>query len=287
MFYSGLWAAVFLPEEKQMFILKKLSNRPLLAALIVFAVYMSIFIVPGLLSEPAPGDTGISGIEGVLGQWPIQLLFSLFFIIIITALGWWRKIGFVTPNPGGSKFIILPLLYVGLIFFANWTTAANPVEYFLEPGRLLQLLVFMMICLSVGFTEESMYRGILFFGLASKYSTLIAVIVSSVFFGVFHYVNLFTGAALVETNYQVLHAVAAGFMYAALRLRIGAIWVVMIFHALWDFMVFLGQSIGSHDAPAVAASIEPVQLVFIIGPPLLYGIFVYWRWKVWNETTTD
>lgn len=269
-----------------MAILKKLSSRPLLAALIVYAVYISIFIVPGLLSEPAVDDIGIVGIEGVLGQWSFQLFFALFFIIIITALGWWRKIGFVAPNPRGSKFIILPLLYVGLILFANWTTAVNPVEYFLEPGRLLQLLAFLIICLGVGFTEESMYRGILFFGLTSKYSTLIAVIVSSIIFGVFYYVNLFIGASLVDTNYQVLHAVAAGFMYAALRLRIGAIWVVMIFHALWDFMVFLGQSIGSHDTPEVAASVEPVQVMFMLAPPLLYGIFVYWRWKVWNETTT-
>lgn len=70
-----------------MTILKRLSNRPLLAALIVYAVYISIFIIPGLLNESAPTDAGITGIKGVLGQWPFQLRFTLFFIIVITALG--------------------------------------------------------------------------------------------------------------------------------------------------------------------------------------------------------
>lgn len=196
----------------------------------------------------------------------------------------WRKIGFVAPNSGGVKFIILPLLYVGLLLFASWESAANPSEFFSESGRLTQLLAFFMVCLAVGFTEESMYRGILFFGIESKYSTLITVIITSIIFGLFHYVNIFTGAAFIDTSYQVLHAAAAGFMYAALRLRIGAIWVVMIFHGLWDFMVFLSQSIKVLETDALAASVGPMQVIMMVVPALLYGLFVYWRWKVWKRS---
>ena len=156
------------------------------------------------------------------------------------------------------------------------------MAYFSQSGRTLQLLALLVMALGVGFTEESMYRGILFFGLNSKLSTLVSVIIVSVIFGVFHYVNLFTGAGLYDTDYQVWHAIAAGFMYMALRLRVGAIWAVMIFHGIWDFAIFLTQSIGATHVTDSATSIELNRVLIVIAPALIYGVFVYWRWSVWN-----
>ncbi len=64
----------------------------------------------------------------------------------------------------------------------------------------------------------------------------------------------YTGASLHDTTFQVIHATAAGFMYAALRLRIGAIWSVMLFNALWDFCLFdidtLTKSITATSFPS-------------------------------------
>ncbi len=129
-----------------------------------------------------------------------------------------------------------------------------------------------------------MYRGILFFGVNSKHSELVTVLVTSVVFGLFHYVNLFTGAGFEDTTYQVTHAFAAGFMYATLRLRIGSIWAVMFFHGLWDFVIFLTQSIGEQEFVEPATNVDPVTALIVMVPAMLYGIFVYWRWCVWNKS---
>jgi len=264
-------------------ILKKLSDRPLITGLLIYAVYISIFIIPGVFFNHDPSQAGINGIDGALTQMKVQILFTVFFVLIFSALGWWKKVGFVAPNPGGLKFLILPLLYVGLLFAINWSEAANPAAYFQQPGVMTKVLSLFVMILMVGFTEESMYRGILFYGLESKYSPLIAIIGTGIVFGLFHYVNLFIGASLYETDYQVLHAIAAGFMYAALRLRIGAIWVVMFFHGIWDFTVFLMQSFSEKVAVSPATEIEPVRLLITIAPAMLYAAFVYWRWRVWTQ----
>ncbi len=262
--------------------IEKMSKRPFLTALIVYAVYVSVFILPPLFVTSDPDAHGITGIEGALTQWKVQLGFSLFFIIIITSLGWWKKIGWVRPHPGSLKFLIPPLLFVGFIFTMNWVTTDDPVGFFTEPGRLLQVVGLLVVMLGVGFTEESMYRGILFFGVEKKYSAMTAVFVTALIFGLFHYVNLFGGADLPTTNLQVLHAIAAGILYAALRLRIGAIWVVMIYHGLWDFFTFLGQSINPIETPAEPAAITLSTTLMSFMPALVYGLFVLWCWYVWQ-----
>jgi membrane protease YdiL (CAAX protease family) len=95
-------------------------------------------------------------------------------------------------------------------------------------------------------------------------------------FGLFHFVNLFTGAPLEQTMFQVMHAGAMGFLYAALRLRLGAVWPLMLIHGFWDFSLFVLQSAQTEEK---TGAMSLTMGLGIAVPALLYGIFVYWRWS--------
>lgn len=267
--------------------LKKLRENPLLSSLLVLSLYAGIFILPALFVQSGPEQHGISGVDGAISQWPVQLVFSVIFIIIVSLLGWWGKIGFRNINKGGLKYLLPPfLLALSLLIFLNMN--ARPDHWFLGFDNMKQLLSMILVMLALGFTEETMFRGILFHGLETRFTPLITVMGSAVIFGLFHFVNLLVGAGFYDTAYQVLHAAAAGFMYASLRLRLGAIWPVMLFHGFWDFSLLLSQTLNDTTTGADAASsFSLAHALLIMLPAFIYGLYVYWRWSVWNRSQVE
>ena len=87
----------------------------------------------------------------------------------------------------------------------------------------------MMIC--VGFLEEVIFRGFLFRGIAKNNLTR-AVVISSLTFGIGHFVNLINGKELLENSAQVVFAVAVGFVLVFVFLRTESIIPCIVFHAL-------------------------------------------------------
>jgi membrane protease YdiL (CAAX protease family) len=73
-----------------------------------------------------------------------------------------------------------------------------------------------------------------------------AIVVTSVLFGVTHLANVLAGATLLETVSQVAYSVAIGVAFAALVLRKGTIWPLVLAHAAVDAASFL-QKPGSRS----------------------------------------
>lgn len=71
------------------------------------------------------------------------------------------------------------------------------------------LYVFSMFC--VGFIEEIIFRGFLFKALYND-NVKLAIVISSVTFGIGHIVNLLNGKDLIPTLLQVCYAIAIGFL---------------------------------------------------------------------------
>jgi len=259
--------------------LGKLRNNPLYTALLALALYAGLLILPGLFIKIDPDQHGVSGVDGAISQWPNQLVLSILFIIFVSSLGWWKKIGFRSINQGGLKFLLPPfLLALFLLVFSNMNTQST--HWFLGFDSLKQLISMMLVMLALGFTEETMFRGVLFYGLETRFTPLVTIICSAMIFGLFHFVNLLAGADFYDTAYQVFHAVAAGFMYASLRLRLGAIWPVMLFHGFWDFSLFLSQTLnGTSTGTDATSSLSISYALIIMLPAFIYGLFVYWRWS--------
>ena len=123
----------------------------------------------------------------------------------------------------------------------------------------------MLTMMLVGFLEELIFRGFLFTALR-KGSLKVAVIVSSVTFGMGHIVNLLNGAPLGETLLQIVYATAAGFLFTAIFLRGGSLWPCILTHsAVNSLSVIAGpQSAGLQISSAVCLTAVSV----------LYGIWI-------------
>ena len=67
-----------------------------------------------------------------------------------------------------------------------------------------------MLC--VGFIEEIIFRGFLFKALYND-NVKLAIVISSVTFGIGHIVNLLNGKDLIPTLLQVCYAIAIGFLF--------------------------------------------------------------------------
>ena len=265
--------------------LNKLQNKPLFTALLVIGIYALTFIVPALFLGIDAKSKGMESIAFVIGQWERQLATVLIVALIITKLGWWKEVGFVSVHKGGMKFILFPFLYTLILLLFSLDQYSSDKSWLMGFSDPTQLISLALVILGVGVTEELLFRGILFHGLETYFKPLIVVLLSALIFGLFHYVNLLTNAPLYQTDYQVAHAMAVGFMYGMLRLRVGALWPIMLFHAFWDFTIIASSQL----TPAVTSSVTDTfalsTLLTMIIPATLYGLFVYWRWVVWKKST--
>ena len=258
--------------------LKTLKNNPFITSLLIVLLYALWFIVPMFFTEMDPNAKGITGIEGALKEARPELITSFVLMLFLSLFGWWKKIGFISIKKGGIKFILPILLIILIILNVSWVFDESH-KWFWGFDSPLQLLTLLGVMVLLGFVEEGIFRGVLFYGLSTKLAPFFTVFISALIFGLFHFVNLFTGAEFATTVFQAIHAFAMGFLYASLRLKIGAIWPLMIMHGLWDFSLFVLSSTVNHTQDNVSLSAG----LSIAIPSLLYGLFVYWRWSKENS----
>jgi len=261
-------------EGEQM--LEKMKKQPLLTASLIVVLYALWFVIPVFFKDVDPNAHGKEGIEGALSLWSSELITAAVLALLLSLLHWWKKIGFTSINKGGLKFL-LPIFLIALVVLNLAWIFDESGSWFLGLESPVQLFSLIGVMLLLGFVEEGIFRGIFFYGLSTKFTPLFTVILTGVVFGLFHFVNLFQGAAFSATLFQVIHAGAMGFLYASLRLRLGAIWPLMLMHAFWDFSLFVLQS-----AQGIQKEVGEVPIAQGLGiaiPALLYGMFVYWRWS--------
>ena len=259
--------------------LKKLKDNPLLTAILIVILYGLWFVIPMFIKEVDPNAHGIKGIEGSIAMWSSELITATVLAILISLLGWWKQIGFTHIEKGGLKFLI-PIFLIALLFLNLAWLQDQSGKWLLGFESPAQLLSLVAVILLLGFVEEGVFRGALFYGLSTKFTPLFTVILTAAIFGLFHFVNLFQGASFDQTLYQVIHASAMGFLYASLRLRLSAIWPLMLMHGFWDFSLFVLQSAQTQEKTGEMSMMVGLGIAV---PAFFYGLFVYWRW---NKTRT-
>ena len=165
--------------------------------------------------------------------------------LVIAALLWRLKlfaaVGF-GPGMGTTSFwasfvIGLPLLALGVLAF-------------FEPGRPvltpIELAGWAVVVIFVAFTEETLFRGVLWQALAET-SHWRRAIITSVMFGMIHFIPAGLGGfGWAMAGVYGLSAAGFGMIFAAMRERAGTIWSVIIVHAVFD-MAAISAS-GSVDA---------------------------------------
>lgn len=98
----------------------------------------------------------------------------------------------------------------------------------------LETIFYILSMFLVGFLEELIFRGLLF-NTMKKDSLKVAIIVSSITFGIGHIINLFNGSSnIILTILQIIYATSAGFMFVMIYYRSNSIIPCIIFHALFN-----------------------------------------------------
>lgn len=140
---------------------------------------------------------------------------------------------------------------------------------------------------TLGLGEEVVSRGFVF-GVFTKHGTALALVVSSITFGLMH-LNLYLGEYWnpVEAYWHVLGASSFGFMAAAVMLATKSILPPIILHALYDWPVIF--SAPPEDNPSdYISKFDPLWQTIKdsfahIGPDMAFGLFllfVIWVGKI-------
>lgn len=109
---------------------------------------------------------------------------------------------------------------------------------------VLETVLYILSMFCVGFLEEVIFRGLLFETMR-KDNVKVAVIVSSVTFGIGHIINLIngSGAELLPNLLQVAYATTAGFMFVMMYYRSKSLVLCIAAHGLFNAIsVFANDS---------------------------------------------
>ena len=118
--------------------------------------------------------------------------------------------------------------------------------------------------INIGFIEEIIFRGFLF-KMMEKDNLKSAVIVSSLTFGIGHIINLFNGADLVTTLFQVCYAISIGFLFVIIFYKSGSLLPCIITHSLVNSLsIFNVENF-------LSTYIAPIFLIII---PVLYSLYI-------------
>ena len=114
------------------------------------------------------------------------------------------------------------------------------------------LYVISMLC--VGFLEEVIFRGFLFKALC-KDNIKLAIIISSVTFGLGHIVNLLNGRDIPETLMQICYAVAIGFVFTIIFYKGKSLWPCIIAHGVVNSLSAFANTDAAPAWHGIAGSI--------------------------------
>lgn len=185
---------------------------------------VAIFVVPGI-AEGGNYET----VKGALQlEFIPDLGTALLAFWMIRRLGWlddvrherFRAHRWVKIVP-----IVMIASSVALIDYANLADAGAGWIVLLAIGTFL-----------TGVNEELLFRGLALRAFRSRHREWVAAAFSSIFFGLFHLVNVFTAgpAAIV----QAVWAITIGYLLYLCRRVGGGMGLPIAVHAIWDFSSF-------------------------------------------------
>lgn len=230
-------------------------------ALGALAVWLALTLGGGWLASGGTPQSLAASAGGAIGvPW---LLAALFAVAVALASADRRGAGLGAPAPLNSiRLVWLPLLYTLLMLFVAWAGDLPP--------RAVVLIVACNTAL-VAVSEELMFRAVLLQGLLDRYPVWPAVLACSAIFGLTHAANGFATGDLDAALWQAVAAGLQGVAYAAIRLRTGSVWPMVVVHGLWDFALM--TSVLSATAQG-ETSVLPIAALVAVLPLFLYGLYL-------------
>ena len=135
---------------------------------------------------------------------------------------------------------------------------------------MIECLLYIISMLSVGFLEEMIFRGFLFCAM-TKDNIKVAIIVSSITFGIGHIINLLNGSNtdFILNLLQVIYAMAAGFMFVMIFYKSKSLLACIITHGLFNALSVFMNDIN------VSFEMHLLSCVFMVIVSSFYAIYLY------------
>ena len=118
--------------------------------------------------------------------------------------------------------------------------------------------------LNVGIIEEIIFRGFLF-RMMEKDNIKLAVVVSSLTFGIGHIVNLFNGAELLPTLLQICYASAVGFLFVIIFIKSKSIIPCIVAHSANNALSIF------YEENTITLVIAPLFMIIV---SFIYAIYI-------------
>ncbi len=230
--------------------MKKLYEKSELTFAIIAIVIMSVCM---MFAPELNKAVGIDYLFNAVFECAIAVV--LFIFILKNKLT--EKYGLCRGSVHAKRFLFfIPLVIIASHNLWNGVSFQNfPKAY------ELALYLFYMLC--VGFTEEVLFRGLLFKAIA-KDNVKTAIIISSVTFGLGHILNLLNGVNenILYQLLQIAGAIATGFLFSIIFFKSGSLLPCIITHASIDMCsAFANQSGLTETRMAVICLINMVVTV--------------------------
>lgn len=199
---------------------KLLQRNPWVLFLLLFAVRVTTTL-------PVLNALTASGFQPVVAKTISQLPTVLFLVGLVIWFGWWRQVGLTSTQwrskPVDLLMVALPLLVplIGMAFI----DITLPLGY--EIPWLLAEAAFVAVW------EELYFRGILLHQFQVSMPRF-AILGSALLFGLAHAGNGVAGAATSFVVVQTLWSFLSAFGLAAVRVRTGSLWPLILGHFLLD-----------------------------------------------------
>lgn len=229
------------------------ERRPYLFTIIIEVTVVAVYLAAGTADH-------FLALSGLAVYALANSALALILAVVVTRLHWWGRIGFRRATPS-NLLLVLPVLLPAVVNF-------YPGVRFPGFGAAAG---FLLLALAVGFVEETAFRGLMLRAL-EPLGVWRAVIITTILFSVTHLMNVMAGEAGLQAALQLLYTAAVGFAFAALVLRTGTIWPLIVAHALIDFVAFMGDP-ALVVPPAAEIGID----ITVTAAFVAYGLFVLGR----------
>jgi membrane protease YdiL (CAAX protease family) len=195
--------------------------------------------------------------------WIVLLGLNLLNVFWVTRYFGWQAIGFRSLNRQQLVWF-LPSIAVLIAMWVVCLSGFSQTSLSTAQWQLFALAGFTTLLVGIG--EETMYRGIVLHAFLTTNRVRWAMFVSAIAFSLLHAVNVFGGLTLVSVPMQLIMTFLFGFLLAPLMLKLNNIVPLILFHWLWDFVLFAAPLLGEQtDAAVKAIALLHVPIEIIVG----------------------
>jgi len=176
-----------------------------------------------------------------------EAVMSIYAVVVARRIfGAW-DCGFGPVDWGGVLWLVPNFALMAVLFGVALRGGAVGFS-----GLVVLVIVTMIL---VGFSEELMFRGIVLRGGLRAMGTGKAILVSAVMFSLLHSVNVLAFLPVGDMLLQLALTFVFGLAMACYGLRANSLVPLIVFHALWDMVQFLGGIFQADFGPLIDVGI--------------------------------